>query len=108
MMNFGDGESQIVEFSPGFPNHGAFFFLDVLDRDSSPKTRGTSDAAGRRSSGSTPHLFLHRAFHDFSFLEAVNLVSIRPRSGWRSKSGRIADLVAVAEVSGRENGGKES
>jgi hypothetical protein len=22
-----DGESQIVEFSPGLPNHGAFFFL---------------------------------------------------------------------------------
>jgi hypothetical protein len=27
MMNFGEGESQMVEFSPGFPNHGAFFFL---------------------------------------------------------------------------------
>jgi hypothetical protein len=26
MMNFGDGESQMVEFSPGFPYHGAFFF----------------------------------------------------------------------------------
>ena len=25
-MNFGDGESQLVEFSPGLPNHGAFFF----------------------------------------------------------------------------------
>jgi hypothetical protein len=25
MMNLGDGESQIVEFSPAFPNHGAFF-----------------------------------------------------------------------------------
>jgi hypothetical protein len=25
MMNFGDGESQMVEFSPAFPNHGAFF-----------------------------------------------------------------------------------
>jgi len=24
---FGDGESQIVEFSPGLPYHGAFFFL---------------------------------------------------------------------------------
>jgi hypothetical protein len=27
MMNFGDAESQIVEFSPGLPYHGAFFFL---------------------------------------------------------------------------------
>ena len=26
-MNFGDGESQKAEFSPGFPYHGAFFFL---------------------------------------------------------------------------------
>jgi hypothetical protein len=26
MMNLGDGESQIVEFSPALPNHGAFFF----------------------------------------------------------------------------------
>jgi hypothetical protein len=26
MMNFGDGESQIVEFSPAFPNQGAFFY----------------------------------------------------------------------------------
>jgi len=26
MMNFGEGESQIVEFSPAFPNHGAFFY----------------------------------------------------------------------------------
>jgi len=26
MMNFGDSESQMVEFSPGFPYHGAFFF----------------------------------------------------------------------------------
>ena len=26
MMNFGEGEFQIVEFSPAFPNHGAFFF----------------------------------------------------------------------------------
>jgi hypothetical protein len=25
MMNFGDGESQMVEFSPAFPNQGAFF-----------------------------------------------------------------------------------
>ncbi len=25
MMNFGDGESQTVEFSPALPNHGAFF-----------------------------------------------------------------------------------
>jgi hypothetical protein len=25
-MNFGDGECQIVEFSPAFPNQGAFFF----------------------------------------------------------------------------------
>lgn len=25
MMNFGDGDAQIVEFSPAFPNHGAFF-----------------------------------------------------------------------------------
>ena len=25
-MNFGDGESQIVEFSPALPNQGAFFF----------------------------------------------------------------------------------
>ena len=24
MMNLGDGESQIVEFWPGLPNHGAF------------------------------------------------------------------------------------
>jgi hypothetical protein len=27
MMNFGDGESQIVEFWPALPNQGAFFFL---------------------------------------------------------------------------------
>ena len=27
MMNLGDAESQMVEFSPAFPNHGAFFFL---------------------------------------------------------------------------------
>ena len=27
MMNLGEDESQIVEFSPAFPNHGAFFFL---------------------------------------------------------------------------------
>jgi hypothetical protein len=26
MMNFGLGESQIVAFSPAFPNQGAFFF----------------------------------------------------------------------------------
>src|SRR4051794_21000014 len=26
MMNFGLGESQIVEFSPAMPYHGAFFF----------------------------------------------------------------------------------
>ena len=26
MMNFGDGESQMVEFSPALPNQGAFFF----------------------------------------------------------------------------------
>jgi hypothetical protein len=26
MMNFGEGESQMVEFSPALPNHGAFFF----------------------------------------------------------------------------------
>jgi hypothetical protein len=26
MMIFADGESQIVEFSPAFPNHGALFF----------------------------------------------------------------------------------
>jgi hypothetical protein len=26
MMNFGEGDAQIVEFSPAFPNHGAFFF----------------------------------------------------------------------------------
>jgi hypothetical protein len=26
MMNFGDGESQTVEFSPAFPYHGVFFF----------------------------------------------------------------------------------
>jgi hypothetical protein len=26
MMNFGDGESQIVEHLPASPNHGAFFF----------------------------------------------------------------------------------
>jgi hypothetical protein len=25
MMNFGDGESQVIEFSPALPNHGAFF-----------------------------------------------------------------------------------
>jgi hypothetical protein len=25
-MNFGDGTFQIVEFSPGFPYHGAFYF----------------------------------------------------------------------------------
>ena len=25
-MNFGDGEFQIVEFSPAFPYQGAFFF----------------------------------------------------------------------------------
>ena len=27
MMNFGDGESQIVEFWPALPNQAAFFFL---------------------------------------------------------------------------------
>jgi hypothetical protein len=27
MMNFGDGEHQIVEFSPAFPYHGALTFL---------------------------------------------------------------------------------
>jgi hypothetical protein len=27
MMNFGDGESQMVEFSPAFQDYGAFFFL---------------------------------------------------------------------------------
>jgi hypothetical protein len=27
MMNFGEGDAQIVEFSPAFPNQGAFFFL---------------------------------------------------------------------------------
>ena len=27
MMNFGEGESQMVEFSPALPYHGAFFFL---------------------------------------------------------------------------------
>ncbi len=26
MMNFGDGESQIVVFSPALPYQGAFFF----------------------------------------------------------------------------------
>src|SRR5437868_492935 len=26
MMNFGEGDDQIVEFSPAFPNHAAFFF----------------------------------------------------------------------------------
>jgi hypothetical protein len=26
MINLGLGESQIVEFSQGVPNHGAFFF----------------------------------------------------------------------------------
>ncbi len=26
MMNFGDGDSQMVEFSPALPYHGAFFF----------------------------------------------------------------------------------
>jgi hypothetical protein len=26
MMNFGEGEAQIVEFSPAFPYQGAFFF----------------------------------------------------------------------------------
>jgi hypothetical protein len=26
MMNFGDGDAQIVEFSPAFPYQGAFFF----------------------------------------------------------------------------------
>jgi DNA-binding CsgD family transcriptional regulator len=25
-MNFGDGDAQMVEFSPALPNHGAFFF----------------------------------------------------------------------------------
>jgi hypothetical protein len=27
MMNFGEGESQIVELSPALPNQGAFFVL---------------------------------------------------------------------------------
>ncbi len=26
MMNFGEGEYQMVEFSPALPNQGAFFF----------------------------------------------------------------------------------
>ena len=26
MMNFGDGDAQMVEFSPAFPYQGAFFF----------------------------------------------------------------------------------
>jgi hypothetical protein len=27
IMNLGDGQAQMVEFSPALPYHGAFFFL---------------------------------------------------------------------------------
>jgi hypothetical protein len=27
MKNFGEGEAQMVEFSPAFPNQGGFFFV---------------------------------------------------------------------------------
>jgi hypothetical protein len=33
MMNLGDGESQMVEFSPAFPSHGAFLVVQKADAE---------------------------------------------------------------------------
>jgi hypothetical protein len=44
MMNLGDGECQIVEFSPALPNQGAFFLYSATDDASRDELRPLRDA----------------------------------------------------------------